>query len=800
MPEIRQLLEEAARSGVWLTSGMDLGVRPRRARIRRVGEDVLDLDAENLHADRSQLHLNLTLAGSRYFFTTRPLSAKGADLRVELPRAIHRAERRDVPRQPHEERHQVELRLPTGESVVAEVTDESYEGMGLRAPLDAPLEVGANLEIHDLGGGKGIRASYGSVRHLRNHRDSIQAGLAVSRVPPGTPIPIESRDTILPGSLPQRAWRRILLAGALASSGPGLLAERTPFLRRRRASEITLLEYKNRRGERLKAIVDRTGTQQGAPVIIIPPAWGRTKETLLPLAATLIKTFEAAGESLVVVRYDERNRRGESHIDASCRSPGREALHYTFSGAVADIHATLEFLAGDRRFQPSRCLLLTVSLASIQGRKAVAEDPTGLLAGWISLVGMPDLQSSMRAVTGGIDWVYGLAQGVRFGTQELVGVLVDMDHAGPDGLRNRLGFFEDARRDMAAIEVPITWIYGQHDGWMSLDRVRALMSAGDTDNRRLLQVPTGHQLRNSREALETFQLVAEEASEILLGQRVHSVLPDLGALERRRNAERSRRPKTTVDLAAFWRRYLLGEDGTIGMELMSSTRLYARFMARQIGHLAVSEGDRILDLGAGTGDFGVHLAKSPGPRVSITAVDFVREALERARTRVGLHRERVLLRSVVADLDRAEPGVLPFDVESFEKVVASLLVGYLLDPRPLLREAWRVLVPGGRIVISAPKKDADISKLHADTVEERSPRAVLERFGPAIAANFEAHQAEFLNNAAKVLDLEEQGRFRFLDADELAALLQDAGFQDVRTDAGFGRPPQFSIASATKPH
>ena len=130
---------------------------------------------------------------------------------------------------------------------------------------------------------------------------------------------------------------------------------------------------------------------------------------------------------------------------------------------------------------------------------------------------MADLQSALKTISGGIDYGNGLLQGVRFGKHELVGVVADMDHTGLDAIRNGIGFLEDARREMSRIEIPITWIHGRYDAWMDLDRVVESMSCGRTDNRRIIEVPTGHQLRSGQKALETFQLIAEEVSEMALG-------------------------------------------------------------------------------------------------------------------------------------------------------------------------------------------------------------------------------------------------------------------------------------------
>ena len=56
----------------------------------------------------------------------------------------------------------------------------------------------------------------------------------------------------------------------------------------------------------------------------------------------------------------------------------------------------------------------------------------------------------------------------------------------------------------------------------------------------------------------------------------------------------------------------------------------------------------------------------------------------------------------------------------------------------------------------------------------------------------------FLNDAARLLELEEDGTFRFYDADELVATVRTAGFQDARVDESFGDPPQAVVISARR--
>lgn len=99
-------------------------------------------------------------------------------------------------------------------------------------------------------------------------------------------------------------------------------------------------------------------------------------------------------------------------------------------------------------------------------------------------------------------------------------------------------------------------------------------------------------------------------------------------------------------------------------------------------------GRRILDAGCGSGPLAAELA-ARGAEVS--GFDGSPAMVELARRRLG---EAVPL--TVHDL--AEP--LPYEDETFDDVVASLVLHYLQDWEGPLAEIRRVLKPGGRLVAS----------------------------------------------------------------------------------------------------
>ena len=106
--------------------------------------------------------------------------------------------------------------------------------------------------------------------------------------------------------------------------------------------------------------------------------------------------------------------------------------------------------------------------------------------------------------------------------------------------------------------------------------------------------------------------------------------------------------------------------------------------------MAISPGDRILEVGVGTG---INLSLYPAS-CEITGIDFSDSMLEKARDRVargGLRRSRMrLLQMDAADLKFAD--------DSFDIVYAPYLISVVPDPVKVAQEMCRVCRPGGRII------------------------------------------------------------------------------------------------------
>lgn len=99
-------------------------------------------------------------------------------------------------------------------------------------------------------------------------------------------------------------------------------------------------------------------------------------------------------------------------------------------------------------------------------------------------------------------------------------------------------------------------------------------------------------------------------------------------------------------------------------------------------------GRHILDAGCGAGPLTAALRERGA---AVTGIDSSAAMLALARQRLG---EDVSLKLV----DLRDP--LPFDDETFDDIVSSLVLHYLQDWGPALGELRRVLKPGGRLIVS----------------------------------------------------------------------------------------------------
>jgi SAM-dependent methyltransferase len=104
-------------------------------------------------------------------------------------------------------------------------------------------------------------------------------------------------------------------------------------------------------------------------------------------------------------------------------------------------------------------------------------------------------------------------------------------------------------------------------------------------------------------------------------------------------------------------------------------------------------GERILEIGPGTGYYTLDMAEWVGPQGTVEIFDIQQEFLDH----VILAAEGSGVSNVVATLGDATD--LPFKDDSVDAVVLTAVLGEIPDRAAALREIERVLRPGGRLVV-----------------------------------------------------------------------------------------------------
>jgi ubiquinone/menaquinone biosynthesis C-methylase UbiE len=123
-------------------------------------------------------------------------------------------------------------------------------------------------------------------------------------------------------------------------------------------------------------------------------------------------------------------------------------------------------------------------------------------------------------------------------------------------------------------------------------------------------------------------------------------------------------------------------------DLFAANPVYRRGRARSIAMAQLAPGERVLLAAAGTG---LDLELLPRG-IEIAAIDWSPAMLERLRTRAA----RLGLQVDARLMDAAR---LEFPDASFDCVLLHLALAVVPDPAAAIREAARVLRPGGRVAI-----------------------------------------------------------------------------------------------------
>ena len=131
------------------------------------------------------------------------------------------------------------------------------------------------------------------------------------------------------------------------------------------------------------------------------------------------------------------------------------------------------------------------------------------------------------------------------------------------------------------------------------------------------------------------------------------------------------------------------DDAAVLYERSFVPALFGRFALVLADAAEIGPGQRVLDVGCGTGVVAREAARRVGPEGGVVGLDLNPRMLAVARR-------------VAPEIEwrHGDAGDLPFDDGAFDVVVSQFAAMFFPDPALALREMWRVLAPRGRLAVA----------------------------------------------------------------------------------------------------
>ncbi|MEO0655105.1 MAG: bifunctional demethylmenaquinone methyltransferase/2-methoxy-6-polyprenyl-1,4-benzoquinol methylase UbiE [Pseudomonadota bacterium] len=175
--------------------------------------------------------------------------------------------------------------------------------------------------------------------------------------------------------------------------------------------------------------------------------------------------------------------------------------------------------------------------------------------------------------------------------------------------------------------------------------------------------------------------------------------------------------------------------------------------------LAPRSGQRLLDVAGGTGDIAFRfLRRAPGAEAVVC--DMTENMLTEGKRRAEAETFADRLDWIVGDA-----MALPFEDASFDVYTISFGIRNVTRIEEALAEAFRVLRPGGRIVVL---EFSQLPNAGLQWVYDRYSYNVIPAMGQAIAGDRDSYQ--YLVESIR----------KFPDQDRFAGMIRQAGFENVK--------------------
>jgi ubiquinone/menaquinone biosynthesis C-methylase UbiE/alpha-beta hydrolase superfamily lysophospholipase len=556
--------------------------------------------------------------------------------------------------------------------------------------------------------------------------------------------------------------------------------------RKRGSFSTNRLEF-NSAGKRVVAYLDFS-EENSAPlgVVLIAPAYGETKENNLLVSAYLV------ANGFYALRFDWTDHVGESE---------GEIYKSTLSEMGQDLLGLLNYV--EKRFASTKIGILATSLAARVALKVVASErrPNFL----ICFAPVVNLKETLRTVYRE-DLINGYSRGKRYGTLDVLGFSIDADNFLGDAIEKGFSDLCRSKEDASKIVIPTLFLAGQRDSWVQMSDTLAVFEVIHTTDKKFLPLSTGmHRLQeNPMATRDAFRSTVRCILNFVNANKMTIDEPHPEEIQAREAEEKAHLKDvyrySRADEKEFWREYLNN------FQYIINIHDYYSLLEFVYDHLGGAwAGQKILDAGCGNGNYGLFLLTKQMYRlhqnsqnlyaapIRYFGIDFIWDAIREASHKIRhlqeeFEKQRGLLsggndfiedRFLAADL---EAGV-PFPDNYFDQVSCNLVISYLQEPKKVLRELCRVLRPGGKMVVSSLKPNADLSEIYRNFISVAESAEEIEE------------GRKLLSNAGMIKLKEVRGVYHFYSEKELKEVTRQAGFIRARALRSFGNQANVVVCS-----
>ena len=140
------------------------------------------------------------------------------------------------------------------------------------------------------------------------------------------------------------------------------------------------------------------------------------------------------------------------------------------------------------------------------------------------------------------------------------------------------------------------------------------------------------------------------------------------------------------------------------------------FLEKIMPQLGLKTGQKVLDVGTGTGILIPYLIKAVGPAGSVTAIDFSEKMVQKCKTK---HSH---IKNVTVKVGNIEDAAFP--AETFDAVICFGVFPHIIRKEKALQNINSMLKPGGTLVIAHALSSEEL-KTHHKKVSEHVAHAAL---------------------------------------------------------------------------